>query len=37
MRRRIWRQVRPERAPRVAISVWLIALWFIFIYLMLER
>lgn len=35
--RRIWRPVRPERAPRVLISVWLIALYLAFIYLMLER
>ena len=32
MSRRIWRAVRPERVPRVAISVWLILVWFLFIY-----
>lgn len=37
MSRRIWRQVRPDRVPRVLISVWLIALYVIFIYHLLER
>ena len=36
MSRRIWWQVRPARAPRVAISVWLILLYFIFVYRMLQ-